>query len=227
MRLATPAKVLVALIAALSVAVAAAGWLRLRADAKQTEHFVALGNGAYVLAAAEPVAPFRLVAHDGAPFEDAALKGRWTFLFFGFTHCPDACPATLGAFVEVQRRLRSDPALAGDVRFVLVTVDPERDTPQALARYLAGFDAGFVGLTGDAAEIARLSAPMGVAYEKLASATGQGYHMDHSSSVLLLDPQARLHGILAAPHSAPAMMEAFLAIRKRAGEPRSAAKVPA
>jgi protein SCO1/2 len=216
MRLPIAARILLGAILGLSVAVAAAGWLRMRVDAKQTENFIPIGHGAYVLAAAEPVAPFRLVTQDGAPFDAAALKGQWTFLFFGFTHCPDACPATLGVFKEVQRRLRADPAGAGDVRFVLVTVDPERDTPQVLERYLAPLDAAFLGLTGDPAEIARLSAPLGVAYERFASATGQGYHMDHSSSVLLLDPQARLHGILSAPHSAPQMLEAFIAIRKRA-----------
>lgn len=225
MRVAMPARILLAVIAALSVAVAAAGWLRTRADAKQTEHFVAIGGGAYVLAAPEPLAAFRLVSHDGKPFDAASLLGQWTFLFFGFTHCPDTCPATLGALREVHRRLGADPGAGA--RFVLVTVDPERDTPQVLRDYLAAFDPAFIGVTGDAADIARLSAPLGVAYERLALATGQGYHMEHSASVLLLDPQARLHGILSAPHSPPAMLEAFRAIRKRARQEGMAAKAPA
>jgi protein SCO1 len=216
MRTAWTARILIGVIATLSLAVAAAGWLRHRADNRQVEHFTKIGRDAYVLAAPEPIAPFRLVRHDGAPFEPAALAGAWTFLFFGFTHCPDACPATLGVLREIHQRLASGADAAHKVRFVLVTVDPQRDTPPVLERYLAQFDPSFVGVTGEAEPLGRFTAPFGVAYEKAASATGRGYHMDHSSSVLLIDPQGRLHGILAAPHTAEAMLRAFAVIRERA-----------
>ena len=109
----------------------------------------------------------------------------------------------------------------GDVRFVLVTVDPERDTPEVAGALPRGFRNALSRVTGEAAELARLSVPLGVMSEKFASQTGQGYQMDHSSSVLLVDPQGRLHGIFGAPHSAKSMAEAFIAMRRQRAAPRA------
>lgn len=201
----------VLLLAALAVAMGtAAGWLWM--PAKQTEAFIEVGKDAYVLAEPEPIAPFRLVAHDGQAFDNAALKGRWSFLFFGFTHCPDICPTTLAVFNEVHRALRSG---AVDVRFVMVTVDPERDAPQVLAKYVPAFNPEFIGVTGEAGEIARLCDSLGVKYGKVPGSTPASYHMDHSSSVLVADPQGRFHGVFAPPHDAQNMVRGFLEMRRR------------
>ena len=96
MRVAWTGRILLAVIGVLTVAVAAAGWLRVRSDTRQTEDFIAVGNHAYAAAVPDPIAPFRLVAHDRSAFDLGALQGRWTFMFFGFTHCPDVAPQPLG-----------------------------------------------------------------------------------------------------------------------------------
>jgi len=202
-------------LAFVAVALLAAGTAWVLIPAKPSEPFIEIGKDAYVLAEPEPIAPFRLVGHDGKAFDNAALKGRWSFLFFGFTHCPDICPTTLAVFNEVQRALRSSAGGAADVRFIMVTVDPERDTPQVLANYVPAFNPEFLGLTGEAGEIARLCDSLGVKYGKVPGATPASYHMDHSSSVLLADPQGRFHAVFAPPHDAQNMTQGFLEIRRR------------
>jgi protein SCO1/2 len=177
-------------------------WLLLRGlpGAQPAEPFIEVSRDAYVLAEPEPLPAFRLLAHDGAPFDNAALRGRWTFLFFGFAHCPDVCPTTLAVFAE---------ALSGidrDARFVLVTVDPERDTPELLRKYVTAFHPAFLGATGD---ISALAESLGVVYAKVPGPAPGGYSVDHSSSVLLIDPQGRFYGVLAAPHVAANIVQAF------------------
>jgi protein SCO1/2 len=203
------------LFGAIGVAVAAAVAAWFLTPENPAEPFIEVAEDAYVLAEPEPIAPFKLVTHDGKPFDNAALKGRWSFLFFGFTHCPDVCPTTLAVFNDVSRALRERPGGAADVRFVMVSVDPERDTPQALAKYVAAFNPEFLGLTGEAGEIARLCESLGVKYAKVPGATPASYHMDHSSSVLLADPQGRFHGVFAPPHDAQNMTRGFLEMRRR------------
>lgn len=205
--------ILWAAAAALSAA-AVAAWLWSRPEAP-AEAFIEVGKDAYALATPEPIPPFRLVGHDGQPVDNAALKGRWTFLAFGFTHCPDVCPTTLVELNELHRTLRNGPGGVADVRFVMVTVDPERDTPQVLKTYVPAFNPEFVGLTGEPAEIARLCDALGVKYGKAPGLTPGSYQVDHSSAVLLADPQGRFHAVFAAPHVAQNMARAFSEVRKR------------
>jgi protein SCO1/2 len=193
----------IALGAGIALLVLGAGaWLLLREapQAEPAEPFIEVARDAYVLARPEPLPAFALTAHDGTPFDNAALLGRWTFLFFGFTHCPDVCPTTLAVFAEAFR------SLDRETRFVLVSVDPERDTPEALAKYVTAFDPAFVGATGD---IAALAESLGVVHAKAPGPAPGGYSVDHSSSVLLVDPRGRFYGVLAAPHVAANLVQAF------------------
>jgi protein SCO1/2 len=189
------------------LAAGAAAWLLLRdaAPATPAEPFIEVHRDAYVLAEPEPLPAFRLTGHDGKPFDNAALRGRWTFLFFGFTHCPDVCPSTLAVFAD------AFPKLGADARFVLVSVDPERDTPEALAKYMAAFHPAFLGATGD---IAALAESLGVVYAKVPGPAPGSYSVDHSSSVLLVDPQGRFYGVLAAPHVAHNIVQALPRMQK-------------
>ncbi len=193
---------------------AAAAWWEWRRPAQPAEPFIEVAPDAYVLAVPEPIVPFRLVGHDGTPFDNASLKGRWSFLFFGFTHCPDVCPTKLAVFNEVHRAL-SERGAAGDVRFVMITVDPERDTPQVMAKYVPAFNPEFLGLTGEPAEIARLTDALGVKYAKAPGAAPDNYFVDHSSSVLLIDPQGRFRGVFAEPHVPQNMLRGFMEIRRQ------------
>ena len=92
------------------------------------------------------VQPFELLDHHGESFTPESLRGQWSFVFFGYTHCPDVCPTTLSVLNSVALRLADAPDAT---RFVFVTVDPERDTPEVLARYVTYFNGEFVGVTGE------------------------------------------------------------------------------
>ncbi len=117
----------------------------------------------------------------GQAFDAAQLRGSPALMFFGFTHCPDVCPATLALLAQ----MRQAGSLAG-VRVLFITVDPARDTPDAVGRYAAAFDSSFVGLTGSDESIRELARQLGVAVARVELAGG-AYTMDHSSTLFLFD----------------------------------------
>ena len=108
-------------------------------------------------------------------------------LFFGFTHCPDVCPTTLADTAQALKTLGAD---ADRVQVLIVTVDPERDTPEQLGKYVTAFDPRFLGLSGDAEATRRAAKEFKIFYEKRKS--GDSYSMDHSGQSYVLDPQGRL-----------------------------------
>ncbi len=146
-----------------------------------------------------PIADFAFVDEDGRPFRRENLEGRWSLLFTGFTHCPDVCPTTLALMAELRRRLDRD-----DLQFVFVSVDPERDTPEVVARYLAHFDPAFVGATGARAEMERFTAALGLAQVRNPG-VDDDYTVDHSTALVLIDPEARIAGYFQAPHRRDAL----------------------
>jgi protein SCO1 len=129
-----------------------------------------------------------LTDHNGQPRTLADFRGKVVTVFFGFTHCPDVCPTTLAAMAQVVRELGPD---AQRVQVLFVTVDPERDTPEVLRQYVPSFDSRFLGLTGDAAAIARAAKEFKVYYQKQAL-PGGSYSMDHSAGTYILDASGRL-----------------------------------
>jgi protein SCO1/2 len=128
-----------------------------------------------------------LTDHTGTPRRLEDFRGKAVVLFFGFTHCPDVCPTTL---VEVAGALKELGADAQRVQVLLVTVDPERDTEQALAKYVTAFDPAFLGLRGDAAATQRVAKEFKIYYEK--RKTGDTYTVDHSGQTYVIDPEGRL-----------------------------------
>jgi protein SCO1 len=152
-------------------------------------------------ALAEPreLPDFSLVDARGRRFGRAALERRWSVLFSGFTHCPDVCPTTLALLASLQSQLPGDR-----LQFVFLTVDPERDTPEVVARYLAHFGNRFVGVTGSPEEVDRLAGAMGLAHVRNPGADG-GYTVDHSTALVLIDPEARIAGYFTAPHDPDAL----------------------
>jgi protein SCO1/2 len=134
---------------------------------------------------------FRLTdSASGQPFRATDLEGKVALLFWGYTYCPDVCPTTLGEFKRVKAELG---ARAEDVRFVMITVDPERDTPDRLSRYVASFDPSFIGLWGDPAAIQQLAERYGIVAEKRAVAdSSAGYLVDHTAMAFLVDKQGLL-----------------------------------
>jgi protein SCO1/2 len=164
----------------------------------------------------KPLPAFSLVDHHGDPFTLDSLKGHWTFLFFGYTHCPDVCPTTLAMFDALARNLGTGDA-ASDTQFVFVSVDPERDPPERLAEYVTYFNPAFLGVTGQTeVHLNALTIPLGILHMKSPDPQSDGgYLVDHTASVILVDPRARLHAVFGPPHDAGAILKDYTAIRQR------------
>ena len=143
--------------------------------------------GAGVLQTAAIGGPFRLTDQNGAPFSDQDLKGKTFLVFFGFTHCPDVCPTTLFEISQIMRDLGAD---ADRTAALFISVDPERDTPEAMKDYLASFDPHVRGLTGDAEALAAVAKAYRVYYKKV-PLDGGDYTMDHTAIVYLMDKEGR------------------------------------
>ena len=128
-----------------------------------------------------------LTGHDGKPRTLADFRGKAVVLFFGFTHCPDVCPTTLADAAGALKKLGKD---AERVQVVMVSVDPERDTPEVLSKYVPAFNPSFLGLYGDAAATQRAAKEFKIFYEK--RKVGDSYSVDHSGQSYVIDPQGRL-----------------------------------
>ena len=131
--------------------------------------------------------PFHLVDQNGKPFTDADLKGKWHLVFFGYTHCPDVCPTTLNDLALAMDRLGKQRDKVG---IVFITVDPERDTPEAMKSYVASFDAPVTALTGTPEQVAEAEKAYRV-YSAKRPTQGGDYDMDHSAVIYVMDPQGR------------------------------------
>lgn len=130
-----------------------------------------------------------LTGHDGRPRSLQDFRGRIVVLFFGFTHCPDICPTTLADAAAVLKRLGKE---AARVQVLFVTVDPGRDTPELLARYVTAFDPGFLGLRGDDDATKRAAREFKIFYEKRPGGAPGAYTVDHSGQTYVIDGQGRL-----------------------------------
>jgi protein SCO1/2 len=147
---------------------------------------------------------FDLVDTQGKAASPAALRGHPTLVFFGFTHCPDVCPTTLALLADVQKQVAQQEPAGSGIRVALISVDPERDTPEQLGSYIASFRGDFIGLTGSASEIVKATRAFGVATARV-DLGGGNYTMDHSAAVFALDSQARIVAVFTPPLSAPAL----------------------
>ncbi len=133
--------------------------------------------------------PFSLVGADGKPVTDRDFRGRYMLIFFGFTHCPDICPAELQVIAQALEQLGDK---AKKVVPIFITLDPERDTPEAMANYVKSFGPNFVGLTGSPEAIAAAAKAYRVAYSKVENKDSAGdYSVDHSALAYLMDPEGR------------------------------------
>lgn len=158
------------------------------------------------------LAGFELLDQHGERFDKARLEGQWTLLFFGFTNCPDVCPATLQVMDSASRRLLAAGFPAGQLQVVMVSVDPERDTPEQLARYLAYFNEDFLGLTGSDEHLQTLTSQLGALYVREAADDSGNYSVDHTAALFLIDPGVRRLGVFSAPHEPADIAERIRAI---------------
>ena len=146
------------------------------------------------LSPARDAPPLPLTDQHGQPFDLANLRGKAVVLYFGYTACPDACPTTLSDWIEVKRLLGDE---AEQVAFVMVTVDPERDTPDKLNQYLAFFDPSFIGLSGNPETIQNVEREYGIyaAREEFGD-SAMGYLMNHTTSYLAIDRDGKMRLVI-------------------------------
>lgn len=153
-------------------------------------------NGLFLHRTPREITAFSLEDHHGQAFTPDRLQGRWSLVFFGFTHCPDICPTTM-SFLD--RLLGELPAAeAADTQVVMVSVDPARDTVEQLASYVPYFNPDFVGVTGEFLQVVQLATELNTPFRKVPG-QGEDYAVDHSANVVLINPRGDYHGFFKAP----------------------------
>lgn len=174
---------------------------------------------ATVLDPPRALTPFTLQDHDRKPFTEQSLRGHWSFLFFGYTHCPDVCPVTLQVMQTAWKRIPRAPDDPAAPRLYFVSVDPDRDTPELLKPYVQYFDPAFIGVTGQADEIDKLTNRIGVLYGFEDKQPGsEDYQVNHSAQLILIDPQGNMRAVFSPPHDPAGIARSFNAIRDFYGD---------
>lgn len=185
-----PRNILFGLIAALAAALGlAVGALVLQPKS------ISIGSGT-LLQTPRALPDFSLTDQDGRSFGRARFEGHWTIVFAGFTYCPDICPSTLTLLKGVKTQLGPE---ADRLQVLFLSVDPGRDTPERLKTYVQFFDPGFLAATAPDAELEKLARAMSFVYAKVPGATPDSYTMDHSTALMLINPQGQLAGFFTAP----------------------------
>ncbi len=165
----------------------------------------------------KPLTAFAFTDHENRVFDLSRLKGKWSFLFFGYTHCPDICPTTLAMLARAHENIVKSTLGARDVQFVFISVDPNRDTANKLRQYVTYFDASFLGVTGDDAQLGNLAAQLGAAYQVAITPGVENYPVYHTAAVFLVDPRARYHAVFAPPLDAEGISRRFEVLRELEG----------
>lgn len=160
-----------------------------------------------------PLRTFELSDQYRQAFNLERLKGEWSFVFFGYTYCPDICPTTLSALTGVVKQLQTDPQGLTNIQVVFVSVDPQRDTPDILEAYLKYFNEAFQGVTGAQQDIDSLTRQFGAGYMTEPETRPGEYLVSHTSSIFLVDPYGQLIAAFPPPHDANTIVEQFRQIR--------------
>ena len=163
--------------------------------------------GVFLLPTPREIADFSLLGQDGYAFTNEALQDKWSFIFFGFTHCPDVCPTSMAAMGQAERGLYGDQEMAeADFQGVLVSVDPKRDTPARLGDYARAFSPRFLGVSGLDDELAAFARQLNVAFVEVATEPVDfadetvDYTVDHTGNIVIVNPRGHYHGFIKLPH---------------------------
>jgi len=175
---------------------------------------------ATVLPNARPLLNFSLVDQNNKTFSPTQLKGQWSFLFFGFTNCPDVCPTTLKVMQSVWKTLPTKTGDAGHPKLYFVSVDPDRDKPEMLKEYVQYFNSEFNGITGKLDELDKLTNQIGIlyGYDEKDGDNDQEYIVNHSAQLILVDPKGRMRAVISPPHIAKTIAANFQTIRTFYGD---------
>lgn len=164
---------------------------------------------ATVLTPPKSINEFSLVDQHQKAFTLDSLQDKWSFVFFGYTHCPDICPTTLSTMSQAHQILSDEGH--EDQTVVFVSVDPKRDSVEKLANYMPYFNPSFTGVTGELNQIDQLTKQLGILY--FHQGEGENYLVDHSASLLLIDPSARLRAVFSPPFEPQKLAKEFEIIK--------------
>jgi len=156
-----------------------------------------------ILPRARPLKDINLYSLNKLSFDENDFKEHWSLVFVGYTHCPDVCPNTLSVLNQVSLLMQEQQLKPPSIIFI--SIDPERDQPKLIDQYVKYFNPAFISVTGDEKDLASISQQLSVVYAKAPGADGtitdDNYLMDHSSSLVLVNPKAQVQAFLTAPHT--------------------------
>ncbi|WP_252177706.1 SCO family protein [Endozoicomonas sp. 4G] len=154
-----------------------------------------------------------IVDNKGQSFTKANLEGKWSLVFFGYTFCPDICPTTLGQLNQADKLLKQDnPEIAKKMHYVMVTVDPRRDTVEKLNGYVPHFNPDFVGVTGNQKNIHNLTVQMNVPYTPVIDPEDEYYLVDHGANLIIINPRGDYHGFIRPPFDSDKLAQVMVGV---------------
>ena len=169
--------------------------------------------GVYLIDPARNLGSFNLIDSNGKEFLPNDFEGKWNVLFFGFTFCPDICPITMRMLSRIEKEIDSQEL--DKIRIFLVTVDPDRDSPDQLKVYLENFSENFIGLTGGLDQIYNFATRVNAPFSPISNSKDPHYTVDHTGSIILINPEGNYAGFFRAPHNQGDIKKAILDIVSR------------
>ena len=169
--------------------------------------------GLYLIEPARDLGSFNLIDSNEKEFLPQDFEGKWNVLFFGFTFCPDICPITMSMLSRIEKALDNEDL--DKIRIFLVTVDPDRDSPDQLKVYLENFSENFIGLTGGLDQIYNFATRVNAPFSPISNSKDPHYTVDHTGSIILINPEGNYAGFFRAPHNQDDIKKAILDIVSR------------
>ena len=169
--------------------------------------------GLYLIEPARDLGSFNLIDSNEKEFLPQDFEGKWNVLFFGFTFCPDICPITMSMLSRIEKGLDNEDL--DKIRIFLVTVDPDRDSPDQLKVYLENFSENFIGLTGGLDQIYNFATRVNAPFSPISNSKDPHYSVDHTGSIILINPEGNYAGFFRAPHNQDDIKKAILDIVSR------------
>ena len=169
---------------------------------------------ATVLPKGKPIVGLSLKDHNGQLFTEQRFKGKWSFLFFGYTHCPDVCPTTMLVMKAVWAKLPESARAAPEPQLYFVSVDPQRDTPELLKAYATFYNPDFIGITGNNNQLDVLANQVGALYGYEDGEKEGEYTVNHSAQIILIDPNGNMRAVFSPPYQVDDIVKTFVSIRE-------------
>ena len=169
---------------------------------------------ATVLPKGKPIVGLSLKDHNGQLFTEQQFKGKWSFLFFGYTHCPDVCPTTMLVMKAVWAKLPESARAAPEPQLYFVSVDPQRDTPELLKAYATFYNPDFIGITGNNNQLDVLANQVGALYGYEDGEKEGEYTVNHSAQIILIDPNGNMRAVFSPPYQVDDIVKTFVSIRE-------------